>query len=415
MALRIPRHVLSICATLRGAGYEAYVVGGGVRDALLGRDPQDWDVATNAPPWRVQELFPQTAPTGLRFGTVTVLPEEGRAVEVTTFRGESGYVDGRRPTAVQFVGSIEEDLIRRDFTINAIAYDPLRDAIVDPHDGQADLAARRIRAVGNPDERFREDGLRLLRAVRLAVELGFDLEPETAAAVRRHGAMLEKVSRERIGQEWRRILLAPQAGRGLALLYELELLSFVLPGAPAGGGAKALVARTAKALNLAPECGFAAKTAIVLSGLASSDLDQRWLAALVYSKVEARAAQHLADCLRAFNPAALRDDASLRRFLHRLGRPSIEPFFCAACALQPTEDIRQISRRALEIAARGDALAIHELAVDGHDVRRALPGAPGPAIGQALQRLLEHVLQYPEDNSRERLLALLTAWREQVR
>ncbi len=227
----------------------------------------------------VQRLFPKTVPTGVEFGTVTVLVENdgqaaerrshsgesraGRvgtgatadgalhAVEVTTFRGESGYFDGRHPDSVQFIGSIEDDLVRRDFTVNAIAYDPETHVIVDPHGGQADLMQRLIRAVGDPDQRFYEDGLRVLRAVRIAVELGFSIEPATARAMRRHGARLLQVSRERIGQEWRRMLLAPDAGRGLAMLDELALLSFVLPTAPSRAPTAAAVVRTVAALDRA--------------------------------------------------------------------------------------------------------------------------------------------------------------------
>lgn len=415
MWLRVPQYVRSICETLQRAGYEAYAVGGGVRDALLGRDPHDWDVATNATPSRVQELFAKTVPTGLRFGTVTVIAEEGQPVEVTTFRGERSYVDGRRPADVKFVGDIVQDLARRDFTVNAIAFDPLRGIYVDPYGGRADLAARRIRAVGNPDQRFQEDGLRILRAVRLAVELDFVLEPETAQALRRNGSMLQKISRERIGEEWRRILLAPQAGRGLSLLAESELLSFVLPGARAEASMRRLVERTAKALNSARNCSLAAKTAIVLCGLADSAQDESWLAALVYPKSDARTARHLARRLRAFNPTHLQDDASLRRFLNSVGREHVDTFLCAAWAWQPTGEVHDTYRRAKAIAARGDALTLHELAVDGRDVQQAWPGASGPEIGQALQRLLEHVWHYPADNDRERLLALLAQWRNTPR
>lgn len=411
MPLPIPRHVLVICDTLQAAGYKAYVVGGGVRDALLGREPKDWDVATDARPERVQQLFPKTVPTGVRFGTVTVVDDEGNAVEVTTFRGESGYVDGRRPGWVEFVGSIEQDLVRRDFTVNAIAYDPARDVVVDPHGGQADLAARLIRAVGHADERFREDGLRVLRAVRIAVELGFEIEENTAAAIRRQGARLLKVSRERIGQEWRRMLSAPQAGRGVILLCELGLLPFVLPpGLNATSDAPGISAAAA-ALNRAHGCGLAAKTAIVLHGLGRPEHDERWLKRLVHPKAIARPARHLANLLRTFDLSAVSDDAALRRFLQALGRNHVDAFFCALKAIRPGGDAERVELRARRILERGDALTVNELAVDGYDVRAALPGASGREIGAALQHLLDHVLRHPEDNTKERLLSLLAAWR----
>lgn len=176
-----------------------------------------------------------------------------------------------------------------------------------------------------------------------------------------------------------------------------------------------LVERTVKALNSARNCSLAAKTAIVLCGLADSAQDESWLAALVYPKSDARTARHLARRLRAFNPTHLQDDASLRRFLNSVGREHVDTFLCAAWAWQPTGEVHDTYRRAKAIAARGDALTLHELAVDGRDVQQAWPGASGPEIGQALQRLLEHVWHYPADNDRERLLALLAQWRNTPR
>ena len=440
--LPVPDYVSYICAVLRAAGHKAYAVGGGVRDALLGRVPKDWDVATSAPPHEVQRLFPKTVPTGVEFGTVTVLVENdgqaaerrshsgesraGRvgtgatadgalhAVEVTTFRGESGYFDGRHPDSVQFIGSIEDDLVRRDFTVNAIAYDPETHVIVDPHGGQADLMQRLIRAVGDPDQRFYEDGLRVLRAVRIAVELGFSIEPATARAMRRHGARLLQVSRERIGQEWRRMLLAPDAGRGLAMLDELALLSFVLPTAPSRAPTAAAVVRTVAALDRARAADLVVKTSLVLHGLGDPDQHEAWLRKLVYPKQAARAALHVSGALRSFSPDAVGDDAALRRFLHGLGRPHITAFFDAWAAWRSGEQARRLRERALRIASRGDALTAGELAVNGHDVKSIWPGITGPEVGVVLNRLLDHVLTHPGDNTRARLEELLRRWREQA-
>lgn len=430
--LDIPQNVLYICDTLRRGGHQAYVVGGGVRDALLGRSPKDWDVATDAPPQRVQQLFPKTVATGIEFGTVTVLvgadvrlaeppggsTTDGRldrsnipaAVEVTTFRGESGYVDGRHPDSVRFIGRIEDDLVRRDFTVNAIAYDPAQDIVVDPYGGRDDLEQRLIRAVGNPDERFQEDGLRVLRAVRIAVELGFMIEDKTRQALRRHGSRLMQISRERIGQEWSRLLAAPDAGRGLLLLHELDLLRHVLAPSPSDGPSSATISRTAKALNRGWDRDVTAKTAVVLFGLDTPELHRKWLNNLVYPKQSARSALHVAGFMRSFDPVDATDDTALRRFLHRLGRPFIGPFFDAWTAWHPGDDALRLRRRALDIIARGDALATNELAIDGHDVQTILGMPSGPAVGEMLQRLLNHVLANPKDNTRERLTAILTSW-----
>lgn len=507
--LQIPEYVLSICNTLRDAGHEAYVVGGGVRDALLGRIPKDWDVATDAPPERVQQLFPRTVPTGIQFGTVTVLvsdrdraaadvecnerassmpegheqappdpsgdrralPEPAsfdrvRAVEVTTFRGESGYADGRRPDEVRFIGSIENDLVRRDFTVNAIAYDPFGATIVDPHGGSDDLERRLIRAVGDPDERFREDGLRVLRAVRLATELGFDIEPATGLALKRNGPALRHISRERIGQEWRRIITAAAAGRGLQLLAQFDLLPYIFvvasrepEAADMGAGteteaqavprqsvpsaelisriaaaldrlhearamiaddetigvvARGSVARSAPGSDAGPFAGsdddVVTPTAIVLHGLGSPADHRGWLRNLVYSKQNLRAAVHVTEALSALDPRQLTTDGDLRRFLSKLGRPNITPFFRAWSAWHAGDDAVRVSERVARIVADNDALATNELALDGNDVLQVLGRPPGPFVGEVLERLLAHVLEHPEDNDRERLTTLLMGW-----
>src|SRR5215831_17450093 len=177
----IPAGVRALLERLQAAGHEAWLVGGGVRDLLLGMQPKDWDIATQALPQEVMRLFRRVVPTGIAHGTVTVLVPEGQ-VEVTTFRVESAYVDGRRPGAVEFRRDLVEDLARRDFTINALAFDPVGHRFRDPFGGQEDLARRRVRCVGVPADRFAEDGLRPLRAVRFATVLDFELDPETEAA-----------------------------------------------------------------------------------------------------------------------------------------------------------------------------------------------------------------------------------------
>src|SRR3954451_9207303 len=204
----IPDDVLALCRRLREAGHQAHLVGGGVRDLLLGRGPADFDVATSAHPDEVMRLFGQryAIPTGLQHGTVTVLASEERPVEVTTYRGEGEYLDGRRPSSVHFGATLEEDLARRDFTMNAIAYDPIDDVLADPFAGRADLAARLVRAVGDPVARFREDGLRPMRAVRQAAQLGFTIDPPTAAAIPAALDSFRKVSAERIRDELCKLL-----------------------------------------------------------------------------------------------------------------------------------------------------------------------------------------------------------------
>ena len=218
----VPAGVRSVLERLISSGHEAWLVGGGVRDLLRGQDPKDWDIATDAVPEQVVKLFRRVVPTGIAHGTVTVLVPGGQ-VEVTTFRAESAYVDGRRPESVAFHRDLVADLARRDFTINALAFDPVGSRLRDPFGGQEDLARRRVRCVGVAAERFGEDGLRPLRAVRFATVLEFELEPETEAAIPGALAVFDKVALERRRDELLKLLLAAGVARGLELLRRTGL------------------------------------------------------------------------------------------------------------------------------------------------------------------------------------------------
>jgi poly(A) polymerase len=217
----------SIVRRLRAAGHEAYFAGGCVRDQLLGRTPEDYDVATSAPPEHVRALFPRTVPVGMQFGVILVL-EAGHEFQVATFRSDDAYVDGRRPSRVYF-GSAEADAQRRDFTINALFLDPETGRVLDFVDGEADLAAGRIRAIGDPGARIAEDRLRMLRAVRFAARFGFVIDEETRRAIRQAAPTLVDIAAERIGEEIVKILTEGAARRGFELLHETELLAIVLP------------------------------------------------------------------------------------------------------------------------------------------------------------------------------------------
>ena len=228
-----PRHqfAVDVVRRLRDAGYEAYFAGGCVRDLLLGRPAEDFDVASNATPDEVQDLFGhrQTLTVGASFGVVIIKGGRRRGlVEVATFRTESGYSDGRRPDNVSF-STAEEDACRRDFTINGMFYDPIQKKVLDFVDGQADLDRQLIRAIGAPEERVAEDKLRMLRAIRFAATLDFDLDPETATVVRKHAADVQVVSAERVAQELRKMLSGSHRARAMRLFEELGLLAVVFP------------------------------------------------------------------------------------------------------------------------------------------------------------------------------------------
>lgn len=232
MRHKIPAEIVRVCEVLKGAGYGAYLVGGCVRDLVVNRDPKDWDVTTNAVPEQIQELFSDSFYENA-FGTVGVKTEADdprlKVVEVTPYRIEGKYTDARRPDEVSFSNKLEDDLQRRDFTVNAIAYDPLTDTLVDLHGGQEDLKRRVITTVGEPSERFAEDALRMLRAIRFAAELDFAIDSATIAGIAANASQLSKISRERVRDELIKILMTPRPMQALYMAQKMGLMPFIIP------------------------------------------------------------------------------------------------------------------------------------------------------------------------------------------
>lgn len=224
--IKIPSEALYIITTLNNNGYQAYAVGGCVRDSIIGRMPQDWDIATDAKPHEVKSLFDKTVDTGIKHGTVTVLANN-QSFEVTTYRIEGEYTDNRRPESVEFTSSLTDDLSRRDFTVNAIAYHP-SEGLKDPFKGLDDINNEMIRSVGNAGRRFREDALRMLRAVRFSAQLGFDIVEDTLQAIRGNSHLIKNISAERVRDELTRILISENPMKFI-LLYDTELLKHILP------------------------------------------------------------------------------------------------------------------------------------------------------------------------------------------
>ena len=230
--LFVPKDVLNVCQALKTAGFEAYLVGGCVRDTLLGREPKDWDITTDAKPDQIQALFSETFYEN-EYGTVGVVTESNdsrlKVVEVTPYRTESGYTNSRHPDSVEFSTNLSDDLKRRDFTINALAYDPLSQNLVDEHAGRADLERKIIATVGKANERFAEDALRMLRAIRIAAELDFAIEAETIGGITANAGLLAKISRERIRDELIRILMSPRPMQALYMAQKLGILIHIIP------------------------------------------------------------------------------------------------------------------------------------------------------------------------------------------
>jgi len=423
--LKPPESVLGITRELERAGFEAWCVGGAVRDALLGHAHLDWDLATNATPDEVARVFGRrrTIPVGIAFGTVGVLDAAGVLHEVTTFRRDV-RTDGRH-AEVEFGASLDEDLARRDFTINAMAFSPASGVLHDPHGGQRDLTGGLIRAVGDPDQRMKEDRLRALRAIRFAARLGFSIAPETWDAIRASAPYLTRLSAERVKQELEKTM--DQVARPSAALEQWRdsgALAVLIPEL-ADVSSDAL-----RAIDHAAMPGLKNRPGRRLVRFAAlfSDLGGagvlRVATRLRFSKHDAQWLAGLVDAWKAVGTAmaeGLRGDigpATLRRWVARIGRLNLHAYFRLALARWEAQSARGVpapTARAVQRLYRRSARAaltepvdLRDLAVDGDDLRSA-GIAPGPALGKILAALLDRVIEEPELNTRERLLQLARA------
>ena len=422
MALRAPAGVLAITRDLESAGFEAWCVGGAVRDALLGHAHLDWDLATNATPDQVRTIFGRrrTIPVGIDFGTVGVLDSDGILHEVTTFRRDV-QTDGRH-AQVEFGASLDEDLSRRDFTINAMAFSATSGELRDPFGGRADLARGLVRAVGNPAERMREDRLRALRGIRFAARLSFDLEASTWEAIRASATHLTRLSAERVKQELEKTMdqvKAPSAalvrwresGAFRALIPELEQVRdstlravdcAAQPG-PSRRPGRRLIRFAILFGDVPPDQALQAA-----SRLRFSKSDAHWIAALT-ERAQA-IAPAIVDRLATGEPA----DVDVRRWIAAIGRTHLPALFRVMSArwaskrgegdheMPTARAVQGLYRRCLR-SALTEPVDLRDLAVDGDDLRQA-GIAPGPGLGKILSELLEIVIADPRANSRERLL-----------
>jgi tRNA nucleotidyltransferase (CCA-adding enzyme) len=420
-----PPAVARIAATLEAAGHETWCVGGAVRDALLGRADLDWDLATSATPGEVQRLFTRTVPVGIEHGTIGVFGIDGRLHEVTTFRADV-ETDGRH-AVVKFGVSLEEDLARRDLTINAMAWSPSRHELRDPFDGQADLAARLVRAVGDADRRMAEDRLRALRAIRFAARFEFGIATDTWSAIVASAPSLTRLSIERVYQEWTKTLEQVRypsrafrrwrdAGALAVLVPALEASESVfflaidhipLPGGTSRAERTALRGLSRLALPFLPLGPHAAKSA--LRALRASNTEVAFVSAVA----EAWAAD--GEALAAAARSDTVDATALRRIVSRIGRTRVHGtlrVFAAVWAARratglpapSSVQVASLTRCALRMAFR-DPIALGDLAVTGDDLR-ASGLRPGPTLGRILHQLLEYVLQDPARNTHAALLQM---------
>ena len=403
MKLTLDPGAAALLNALHAAGYAAYAVGGCVRDSLLGRTAHDWDLCTSALPQQVMELFgtEQCIPTGLQHGTVTI-KYGGQLYETTTFRTEGSYTDGRHPDAVQFVPDVREDLARRDFTINAMAYNEA-EGLVDPFGGQKDLQNGLLRAVGEPQQRFTEDALRILRLYRFAARFGFALDAATARAARQLAPHLDCISAERIQEELAKLLAAPQPGAYL----EPAVLAVVLP-------------------ELTPESLTAAKPVVDACPAGEENLPVRWAALLgALGETDTRRVLKRLRCSNACieetavlvretagqgvseeNASAHPGDIHIRQLLGRYGLCTVERL-CALCAAlhpQAAPTCALAAQRARQLEVDGVCCRVSQLAVNGRDLMAA--GIPaGPALRRVLEALLDGVVRAEYPNEKPALLA----------
>ena len=432
MKLTLDPGAAALLDALHAAGYAAYAVGGCVRDSLLGRTAHDWDLCTSALPQQVMELFgaEQCIPTGLQHGTVTI-KYGGQLYETTTFRTEGSYTDGRHPDEVQFVPDVREDLARRDFTINAMAYNEA-EGLVDPFGGQADLQNGLLRAVGEPQQRFTEDALRILRLYRFAARFGFALDAATARAARQLAPHLDCISAERIQEELAKLLAAPQPGAYLepavlaVVLPELtpaalEAAKLVVDACPAGE--ENLPVRWAALLGALGEtdtrrvlkrlrCSNACieETAVLVRETAGEDV----CGSVLLGHESGHSIARPTACGSRVPPQrtvlgetpAHAGEVAIRQLLGRYGLCTVERLcaLCAALRPQAAPACALAAQRARQLEADGVCCRVSQLAVNGRDLMAA--GIPaGPALRRVLEALLDGVIRAEYPNEKPALLA----------
>lgn len=438
-----PKEASSVAEGLRTAGFEAYLVGGCVRDLLLKRTPKDWDIATNATPAQIQEVFPDSFYEN-DFGTVGVKRETEdptlRVIEVTPYRTESQYSDKRRPDAVEFGQSLEEDLARRDFTINAIALDESKGQVIDPYEGIKDIKDKVLRTVRNPEERFEEDALRLMRAVRLVAELGFALDNETAVAIQKKAGNLRHVSRERIRDEFCRILLSDQPMMALVLAQRLGLLEHIAPDLIRGIGVEQNQAHSydvfehnLRSLQHAADKGWDlnARLSALFHDVSKPETRRRsnekndWtfhghevvggrvvrkiLEDLRFSRETIEKVSKLVRWHMFFSDPEQITLSAVRRMIRNVGEENIHDLLnlriCDRIGTgRPKEQpFRFRKYKAMVDQALRDPISVGMLKTDGNRLIKEFHVQPGPSIGHVLNALLEEVLEDPKRNSEEYL------------
>lgn len=440
--ISIPTNVTQVTFALKNAGFEAFLVGGCVRDILRGKKPKDWDVTTNATPEQIIPLFTKTFYEN-SFGTVGVVIQEGdneEIIEVTPYRLESAYSDGRHPDQVTFSKNILDDLKRRDFTMNAIAYDPSNGQIVDPYNGQADIKTKTIRAVGDAGERFNEDGLRIMRAIRLAAELGFMINVDTEKAILSHITMLSKVAKERIRDEFTKLIMSDTPMIALVVAQKMGILPYIAPELEQGLHMKQNQAHSydvfehlLRSLQHAADKGWALeiRLAALLHDIGKpatcrfspekgdvtfyghevvgARMTKKILENLKYPRKTIDLVVKLVRWHMFFSDTEQISLSAVRRMIVNVGKENIWDLMnLRACDRigtgRPKENPYRLRQyKAMIEEAMRDPISVGMLKLDGKGLMEVLQMQPGPRIGWILHALLEDVLENPALNTKEKL------------
>jgi len=405
----LPENVVNIISKLEADGNQAYAVGGCIRDSILKRAPEDWDITTSAVPQQVKALFKRTVDTGIKHGTVTIMIDKN-GYEVTTYRIDGDYEDGRHPKSVEFSVSLEDDLQRRDFTINAMAYNNAT-GLVDEFKGIDDLNSKIIRCVGNPIDRFSEDALRMMRAIRFSAQLGFSIEDQTFAAIKQLAVNINKVSRERIHVELNKTLLSDHP-EYVMMMYETRLTKQILPvidGVLSGRRSMG----TLTMLKLSPK-ELVLKYAALLNDVTPNEVSET-LKDLKLDNYTIFTVTKLVECSKLIIEEK---EPAVREVIHKYGKDIIPLIILHQETILKAKEVSTgikmtggknhiavLKRLYQEIIDRGDCMSIKDLNVNGSDLMEF--GLKGPQIGETLDELLHIVMENPKLNEKETLMAMI--------
>ncbi|WP_300368958.1 CCA tRNA nucleotidyltransferase [Brachyspira sp.] len=441
----IPHQIKEIARILNVEGFQCFLVGGAVRDSIMGITPHEYDITTDARPEDVQRIFKYTIPTGIKHGTILVIIDDMH-VEITTFRSDGNYTDGRHPDNVEYASNIEEDLPRRDLTINAMAYNVLDGTLIDMFDGMKDIKRKIVKSVGNPYERFREDGLRIMRAIRFSTKLNFDIEKETFEAITHSTGMLASIAAERIREEFNGILLSKNPFRGLELLRKTGVLSLILPELMQGFGVTQNkfhkydvyyhILHTVQEVEPleTEELTLLVRLAALFHDIAKpmvqkkvskqddpvyynhevvgSNVAKKIMKRLKYSNSEIDfvtllVRQHM------FYYQDEWTDGAVRRFMRAIGVENIKPLLKLREADRlgsghrkdkESKAIPKLLSRIDKIIEEENAITVKDLKIDGNDLINEFNLKPSPLIGKILNYLLDLILDEPDLNNREFLI-----------